>query len=59
MSWPPRINNGLVLTDSNSPSQYITSDEGKILQKAMWNEVVGVLEEKVPRVKEAIASLSG
>ncbi|OBT54827.1 hypothetical protein VE04_05704 [Pseudogymnoascus sp. 24MN13] len=38
--------------------QYITSDEGKILQKAMWTEVVGVVEEKIPRVKGVIASLS-
>ncbi|RAO73851.1 uncharacterized protein BHQ10_009863 [Talaromyces amestolkiae] len=38
--------------------KYITSDEGKILQKAMWTEVVDVLEEKIPRVKDAVASLS-
>ncbi|EPS35132.1 hypothetical protein H072_11391 [Dactylellina haptotyla CBS 200.50] len=38
--------------------EYITSDEGKILQKAMWTEVVNVLEEKIPRVKDVIASLS-
>jgi hypothetical protein len=42
----------------NSSGQYITSDEGKILQKAMWTEVVGVVEEKIPRVKGVIASLS-
>ena len=37
--------------------KYITSDEGKILQQAMWTEVVDVLEEKNPRVKDVIASL--
>lgn len=42
----------------NRAGMYITSDEGKILQKAMWNEVVDVLEEKIPRVKDAVASLS-
>lgn len=40
------------------PGQYITSDEGKALQQAMWTEVVDVLEEKIPRVKDVIASLS-
>jgi hypothetical protein len=42
----------------NRSGEYITSDEGKILQKAMWTEVVDVLEEKIPRVKDVIASLS-
>jgi len=42
----------------NRAGEFITSDEGKILQKAMWAEVVGVLEEKIPRVKDVIASLS-
>ena len=42
----------------NRSGHYITSDEGKILQKAMWTEVVNVLEEKIPRVKDVIASLS-
>jgi len=42
----------------NRSGEYITSDEGKILQKAMWTEVVDVLEENIPRVKDAIASLS-
>jgi hypothetical protein len=41
----------------NRPGNYITSDEGKILQKAMWAEVIDVLEEKIPRVKDVIASL--
>ncbi|KAH7370144.1 putative short-chain dehydrogenases/reductase [Rhexocercosporidium sp. MPI-PUGE-AT-0058] len=41
-----------------SSGEYITSDEGKILQKAMWTEVVDVLAEKIPRVKDVIASLS-
>ncbi|KAJ5995582.1 short-chain dehydrogenases/reductase [Penicillium waksmanii] len=40
------------------PGGYITSDEGKILQKALWTEVVDVLEENIPRVKDVIASLS-
>ncbi|KAJ9638515.1 hypothetical protein H2204_004285 [Knufia peltigerae] len=39
------------------PGEFITSDEGKILQNAMWTEVVGVLEQKIPRVKDVIASL--
>ena len=42
----------------NRSGDYITSDEGKILQKAVWTEVVDVLEENIPRVKDAIASLS-
>jgi hypothetical protein len=42
----------------NRSSEYITSDEGKLLQKAMWTEVVNVLAEKIPRVKDVIASLS-
>lgn len=42
----------------NRPGGYITSDEGKILQKALWTEVVDVLEENIPRVKDVIASLS-
>lgn len=42
----------------NRPSNYITSGEGGILRKEMWNEVVGVLEEKVPRVKDVVAILS-
>jgi hypothetical protein len=42
----------------NRPGQYITSDEGKTLQQAMWTEVIDVLEEKIPRVKDVIASLS-
>lgn len=42
----------------NRSGELITSDEGKILQKAMWTEVVGVLEEKIPRVRDVIASLS-
>ncbi|KAL2065658.1 hypothetical protein VTL71DRAFT_3328 [Oculimacula yallundae] len=37
--------------------EYITSDEGKILQKAMWTEVVDVLEEQVPRIKDVIAKI--
>jgi len=41
----------------NRAGKYITSDEGKILQKAMWTEVVDVLEEKIPRVKDVTASL--
>jgi hypothetical protein len=42
----------------NRAGNYITSDEGKILQKAMWTEVIDVLEEKIPRVRDVIASLS-
>lgn len=42
----------------NRPGKYITSDEGKTLQQAMWTEVVDILEEKIPRVKDVIASLS-
>ncbi|KAK5065161.1 hypothetical protein LTR84_000997 [Exophiala bonariae] len=38
--------------------ELITSHEGKILQEAMWTEVVDVLEEIVPRVKDVIATLS-
>ena len=41
----------------NRSGEYITSDEGKMLQKAMWTEVVDILEEKIPRVKDVIASL--
>ena len=44
--------------DKYRPGEYMTSDEGKILQKEMWTEIVGVLEEKIPRVKDVIASLS-
>lgn len=42
----------------NRPGKYITSNESKILRKEMWTEVVNVLAEKVPRVKDVIASLS-
>ncbi|PON28802.1 hypothetical protein TGAM01_v201910 [Trichoderma gamsii] len=39
------------------PGKYITSDEGKTLQQAMWTEVVYILEDKIPRVKDITASL--
>lgn len=42
----------------NRPSDFITSSEGKTLGKAMWVEVVHVLEEKIPRVQDVVASLS-
>lgn len=42
---------------SNRPGEYITSDEGKTFQKAMWTEVVHVLEKEVPRLQGVVASL--
>ena len=57
MSYHPRRELGFA-NKYNRAGPYITSDEGKRLQKAMWTEVVDVLEEKSPRVKDVIAGLS-
>ena len=40
------------------PGYYITSDEGKSMQKDMWNELIEVLREKNPSVNEVLASLA-